>query len=263
VTSGSVPGQAGGIGFRVEGSVAVLTIDRPLRANAIAPETAAELHALVRRVEEDESVRAAVLTGSGDRVFCAGSDLRAKAGGASPAVTAWGFAGFVKAPRAKPFVAAVNGVAMGGGFELVLACDLSVAAPHAEFALPEVRRGLVPGGGGLVRLPKRLPAAIATEILLAGRVLTAPEALRYGLVNRVVPATDVLAQALGLAHACAQGAPIAVRECLAVARTAEGTDDGALWRRSELASATVAASADGSEGPRAFTEKRPPVWQGR
>lgn len=249
--------------YRVADSIAVITISRPHRGNAIAPDTAAALHAAVRRVEADESVRAAVLTSTGARIFCAGSDLKAKAEGAPPAVTDWGFAGFVKAPRSKPFIAAVNGIAVGGGFELVMACDMSVAAEHAEFGLPEVRRGLVAGGGGLVRLPQLLPVAIANEVLLAGRMLTAAEALRFGLVNKVVPATEVIPAALSLARACTLGAPLAVRESLAVARLAAGLDDAVAWRRAEQASATVAASTDGKEGPRAFAQKRLPAWTGR
>jgi len=249
--------------YRVEDEVAVITINRPHRANAIAPETAAALHALVRKVEDDHAIRAAVLTASGSRIFCAGSDLKAKSDGAAPAVTEWGFAGFVKAPRAKPFVAAVNGIAVGGGFELVLACDLAVAAGMAEFGLPEVRRGLVAGGGGLVRLPRLLPAALANEILIAGRMLTAQEALRFGLINRIAPTGEVLTAALALARACAQGAPIAVRESLAVARMSAGLDDPSLWQRAEQASAIVGATADGREGPRAFAEKRQPTWQNR
>jgi enoyl-CoA hydratase/carnithine racemase len=233
--------------YRADEGVAVITINRPPRGNSIAPQTAAALHNLVRRVEEDETVRAAVLTASGDRIFCAGSDLKAKAEGAAPAVTEWGFAGFVKAPRTKPFVAAVNGIAVGGGFELVLACELSVAVHTAEFGLPEVRRGLVAGGGGLVRLPRLLPAAVANEILLAGRMLTAEEALRYGLVNRVTLAKEMLPAALSLARSCLRGSPTAIRESLAVARIAAGLDDEALWRRSEDASALAVAPLGGRE----------------
>lgn len=249
--------------YRVDDGVAVITINRPHRGNSIAPNTAAALQALVARVEADESVRAAVLTAEGTRIFCAGSDLKAKSEGAAPAVTEWGFAGFVKAPRSKPFIAAVGGIAVGGGFELVMSCELAVAAQHAEFGLPEVRRGLVAGGGGLVRLPRLLPSAIANEVLLAGKMLTAAEALRFGLVNRVVPDSDVLPTALSLARECTRGAPLAVRESLTVARLASGLDDKAVWRRAERASATVAASADGKEGPLAFAQKRQPAWTGR
>jgi enoyl-CoA hydratase/carnithine racemase len=258
-----VPAASSDVLYQVEDGVAIVTINRPHRGNSIAPETAAALHALVRRIEADESVRAAVLTSSGGRIFCAGSDLKAKSEGAAPAVTEWGFAGFVKAPRTKPFVAAVNGIAVGGGFELVLACDLAVAAQTAQFGLPEVQRGLVAGGGGLIRLPRMLPVAIANEVLIAGRMLTAPEALTYGLVNRVAAAADVRMEAVSLARSCTQGAPIAVRETLTVARMAAGLDDDALWHRSEDASALVAATADGQEGPRAFAAKRPPVWINR
>jgi enoyl-CoA hydratase/carnithine racemase len=252
-----------GLLYQAADGIAVVTINRPHRGNAIAPETATALHALVQRIEADETVRAAVLAASGGRIFCAGSDLKAKSEGAAPAVTQWGFGGFVKAPRAKPFVAAVSGVAVGGGFELVLACDLAVAAQNAEFGLPEVRRGLVAGGGGLIRLPRLLPTAVANEVLLAGRMLSAAEARAYGLVNRVVPGAEVLAAAVDLARSCTLGAPVAVRETLAVARMATGADDAALWRRSDQASATAAATADGKEGPRAFAEKRPAVWQNR
>jgi enoyl-CoA hydratase/carnithine racemase len=261
--TGSGQASGGGLLYEAADGIAVITINRPRRGNSIAPETAAELHELVRRIEADDAVRAAVLTAVGERIFCAGSDLKAKSAGAAPAVTEWGFAGFVKAPRTKPFIAAVTGIAIGGGFELVLACDLAVAAQAAEFGLPEVRRGLVAGGGGLVRLPRVLPPAVANEVLLAGRMLTADEALGYGLVNKVVPAGEVLAAALSLAVSCTQGAPIAIRESLTVARMAAGLDDCALWRRSEQASATVAATADGREGPRAFAEKRAPAWRNR
>lgn len=256
-------GGAGDLRYAVDGAVAVVTVDRPRRSNAIAPETAEALHALVRRTESDATVRAVVISGAGSRVFCAGSDLHAKSGGAAPSVTDWGFAGLVKAPRSKPWVAAVNGAAVGGGFEIVLACDLAIASDTATFSLPEVRRGLVAGGGGLIRLPQRLPTALVNEVLVAGRTITSAEALAWGLVNRRVPAPDVLPAALDLARRCTSGAPIAVRESLAVARRAVGSEDPELWRLSEQASATVAASADGREGPRAFSAKREPRWLGR
>lgn len=145
----------------------------------------------------------------------------------------------------------------------MLACDLAVAAQTAQFGPPEVQRGLVAGGGGLIRLPRMLPLAVANEVLIAGRMLTAPEALRYGLVNRVAAAADVRIEALSLARSCKRGAPIAVRETLMVARMAAGLNDEALWHRSEDASALAAATADGQEGPRAFAAKRPPVWVNR
>jgi enoyl-CoA hydratase/carnithine racemase len=245
------------------GRVVIITINRPERANAIDPATAARLADCVRRVEADDHVRAAVLTGTGDTVFCAGSDLKAKADGAGAAVTAdWGFAGFVRAPRTKPFVAAVNGTAAGGGFELALACDLAVASPNAEFFLPEVARGLTAGGGGLIRLPRRIPYAIACEVVLAGRRLGSAEALALGLVNRVVEPADLRTTAVELATRCADGAPLAVRESLAVLRLAEGAEDTEAWARSEQASERAGSSADGREGPRAFAEKREPRWQG-
>jgi enoyl-CoA hydratase/carnithine racemase len=249
--------------FQVDDEIAIVTLNRPARANAIDPPTARRLHELVQEIEADGNIRAAVITGAGERVFCGGSDLKWKAEGTGSTVTDWGFAGFVRAPRGKPFVAAVNGKAVGGGFEIVLACELAVAARHAEFALPEVRRGVVAGGGGLVRLVRRIPVPIAYEVAIAGRVLTADQALELGLVNRVVDSAELLGSAVGLARQCALGAPIAIAESMAVIREAEGAADAGLWARSEQASKTAVASADGMEGIRAFVEKRSPVWRNK
>jgi enoyl-CoA hydratase/carnithine racemase len=254
--------EADGVLVHTQDAVAWVTINRPERSNAIDPETAQRLAEAILRIEADPGVRVSVLTGAGQKAFCAGSDLKAKADGASPSVTDWGFAGFVQAPRTKPVVAAVNGVAAGGGFEIVLACDLVVAVDHAQFFLPEVEVGLVAGGGGLIRLPRRLPPAVACEVVIAGRRLGAQEALGFGLVNRVVPPADLMDAAADLAQRCATGAPLAVRESLAVMKASEGSDVDGLWARSWEASELVAASADGREGPRAFAARRRPVWQG-
>lgn len=249
--------------LRKDGPVAWITINRPERSNAIDSVTAQRMAEVIAEIEGDPQIRVSVLTGAGESAFCAGSDLKAKASGALPAVTAWGFAGFVRAPRSKPVVAAVNGVAAGGGFEIVLACNLVVAAEHAQFSLPEVEVGLVAGGGGLIRLPRRLPPAIACEIAVAGRRLTAPEALDLGLVNRVVPLRGLREAAAELAGRCTLGAPLAIQESLAVMAASEGSEDDELWQRSQAASELVAASSDGKEGPRAFLERRSPVWQGK
>lgn len=252
------------VNYRCEHDVAWITIDRPTRANAIDPATADAIAKAVALAEADDGVRVMVLTGSGRRSFCAGSDLKAKAQGAPPAVSSeWGFAGFVRAPRTKPAIAAVNGAAAGGGFELVLACDLVVAVSHALFSLPEVTVGLVAGGGGLIRLPRRLPPALANEVVLAGRRLTAMEALNFGLINQVVEDAELIDAARVLARRCASGAPLAVRESLAVMAAAEGSGESGLWDRSWLASQLVADSQDGKEGPKAFAEGRTPEWVGR
>jgi crotonobetainyl-CoA hydratase len=179
-----------------------------------------------------------------------------------------GFAGLSELfDRSKPVIAAVNGLALGGGLELALAADLMVVADHAELALPEVRVGVVADSGGLLRLPRRLPAAVARELLLTGRRMTAEEAARWGLANRVVPAADLLDSALALAAEIRSGAPLAVaavQEVLAATAGLDVRDGFARMRSGDLPAYTrMLASQDAVEGPRAFAEKRPPEWQGR
>ena len=250
-------------------SIAVITLDRP-KANAIDARTSVLLYEAVRSVEEDPSLRASVITGAGGRFFCAGWDLKAAADGeaADADFGPGGFAGLTEYfDRRKPVVAAVNGLAIGGGWELALACDLVVAASHAQFALPEVTLGLVADSGGLLRLPQRLPRAIATELLLTGRRLTVDEAATWGLVNAVTPGEDLLDAALGMAREASQGAPLAVGAVLEVLEATEGlgTREGfARMRSGELSTyGRVAGSEDAQEGPAAFVAGRPPVWTGR
>jgi crotonobetainyl-CoA hydratase len=256
---------------RVEkrGAVAIVTIDRP-KANAIDASTSVAMYEAVRAADEDPGVRAIVVTGAGDRFFCAGWDLKAAAAGeaADADFGPGGFAGVTEyAGRRTPLVAAVNGLAIGGGFELVLACDLVVASASAEFSLPEVSLGLVADSGGLLRLPRRVPRALAIELLLTGRRLAADEAHRWGLVNDVVPATDVVDAAIRLAEHASAGAPLSVGAVLEVLEATEALDwqsGFAEMRSGRLATyAAVAGSEDAQEGTRAFTERRPPVWTGR
>jgi crotonobetainyl-CoA hydratase len=211
-----------------------------------------------------------VLTGAGDRFFSAGWDLKAAAAG--EAVDAdhgpGGFAGLTELfDRTKPVIAAVNGLALGGGFELALAADLMVVAEHAQLGLPEVRVGLVADAGGLLRLPRRLPDAIARELLLTGRRMTAAEAGRWGLANRIVDAADLMDTVLALAAEIRAGAPLAVaavQEILAATSGLDVRDGFARLRAGDLTSyARMQRSEDAVEGPRAFAEKRPPQWQGR
>lgn len=249
--------------------VLIITLDRPT-ANAVDVSTSLALHAALRRLDDDPALRVGVLTATGSRFFCAGWDLRAAAAG--EAVDAdhgpGGFAGLTElAGRTTPVIAAVNGLALGGGFELVLAADLVVAADHVEFGLPEVRLGLVPDSGGLLRLPRRLPRAVALELLLSGRRLAATEALHWGLVNRVVPAADLLAAALALAAQIRHGAPLATAAVLEVveATGAGSVEQGFRTMRSGALPhySAVLGSADAQEGPRAFAEGRAAVWSGR
>lgn len=253
----------------VRGATLLITLDVP-KANAINVATSMELYAAFARLRDDDALRAAVLTGAGERFFSAGWDLKAAAEG--EAVDAehspGGFAGLTEFyDVGKPVIAAVNGLAFGGGFELALAADLIVAADHVECALPEVQLGIVADSGGLLRIPARVPRAIALEWLLTGRRITADEALRWGLFNRVVPAADLLSTAFDLADAIEQSAPLAVGAVLEVVRETEGlpVDEAFTLLRGDQLSTyrRMLASDDALEGPRAFAEKRDPQWTGR
>jgi len=249
--------------------VLVVTLDRP-SANAIDVPTSRALYDAFSRLESDPALRVGVVTGAGERFFSAGWDLKAAAAG--EAVDAdhgpGGFAGLTELfGRTKPVIAAVNGLAMGGGLELALAADLVVIADHAELALPEVRVGVVADSGGLLRLPRRIPEAVARELLLTGRRMTAEEAARWGLANRVVPGPELAGAALALAAEIVAGAPLAVAAIQEVLARTAGLDlprAFSLMRSGELpAYAAMLGSDDAVEGPRAFAEKRPPVWHGR
>lgn len=243
--------------------VALVTLRRPAARNAIDPQTAGALESTVKRIEADPSIQVAVITGEGT-TFCAGADLREVAAGRlDECFTALGgFAGFVNAERAKPWVAAVNGPALAGGFEIVLACDLAVAAETSMFGLPEVRRGLIASAGGLYRLPRILPRALAMELIATGVSMSASRALAMGVVNKVVPGVTVVDAALELAVEISANAPLAVRESVRIARIASGFDDQALRTEAERAQAALQKTADYREGAQAFIEKRKPQWTG-
>lgn len=254
---------------QVADGVLTITLDRP-PANAIDVATSQELFAAFDRLRTDPELRVAVVTGAGERFFSAGWDLKAAADGEAPDADhgPGGFAGLTELfDLDKPVIAAVNGLAVGGGFELALAADLVVAAEHAEFALPEVGIGLVPDSGGLLRLPKQLPPAIANEMLLTGRRMSAAEASQWGLLNRVLPSAEVLDGALGLARQVRDGAPLAVAAVKEVARATEAVSvrDGFAVMRGEGMTVYRAMldSEDAVEGSRAFAEKREPQWRGR
>jgi enoyl-CoA hydratase len=241
-------------------AVSVVTINRPEARNSLDAETIAGIGEAFVAAEHDPEVRAVVLTGAGDRAFCAGMDLRAfAAGGAIIDESRPGLEVFTERVFGKPVIAAVNGTAVAGGFELALACDLIVAAEHAKFGLPEVKRALVAAGGG-TRLPRRLPLALALEIGLTGELFDAERAARLGLVNRVVPGDQVLAEALALAGLISRNGPLAVR---VTKELMVGEAQGLANKDIAAAVAPVFASADAKEGARAFAEKRDPVWTGR
>jgi crotonobetainyl-CoA hydratase len=253
--------------YEKRNGVGIITLNRPGSLNAVDAQLSEAVGAALEAIENDPDIAVGVLTGAG-RAFCAGADLKALAAGldiTSPGHPEWGFAGLVEHPLHKPLVAAVNGLALGGGTEIVLACDLAVLSEDAPLGLPEVRRGLFAGAAGLIRLPRQLPAKLAMEHALTGRPIEPDTAARYGLVNRVVPATEVLATALELAAEIAANAPLAVRASRRLVRAATGAGaewDVALHRRQDEEMSLILASADAKEGADAFAQKRPPVWTG-
>ena len=256
-----------GIRSESDGGILVVTIDRP-KANAIDAATSRELGEAFVAFRDDPALRVAVVTGAGDRFFSAGWDLKAAAAGEDEHFGVGGFAGLTELFRLeKPAIAAVNGLAAGGGFELALACDLIVAERHAEFFLPEVNLGFVPDAGGVLRLPRRLPRAIAMEMLLTGRRMGAEEAFRWGLVNRVVNAGGALDAARELAGTIDAAAPLAIRAVKAVVSATEHLDVESAYEHLRdggiSAYVRMLESEDADEGPRAFAEGRSPVWKGR
>jgi enoyl-CoA hydratase len=240
----------------------VVTLDRPRARNAIDAATARAVADAMDLLDADDDLAVGVLTGAGG-TFCAGMDLKAFLRGESPSVEGRGFGGLVQAPPAKPLIAAVEGHALAGGCELVLACDLVVAGEGASFGLPEVRRGLVAGAGGLLRLPERVPPTVAMELALTGEPMTAADAHRWGLVNRLVPDGGALDAARALAARIARNGPLAVRATKHVLTRAPGWPADEVWQRQAAVLREVFASADAREGAAAFAEKREPRWTGR
>ena len=244
------------------GRVLVLTIDRPHVRNAVDPATVRALTAALRDATADAGTRAVVLTGAGDTAFGSGMDLRSLAeerDAASAAVR--DFQSVLTAPDRLPLVAAVNGAAQGGGFELVLRCDLVVVAEHATFGLPEIRHGLLAGGGGTL-LPARIPLAVALEIGLLGDPIDAGRADGLGLVNRVVPAAELVGEAIRLAERLAAQAPLALAAMRRIMWTAAVDGAAAAWAETLTARVEVGTSADAREGVAAFRERRAPRWTG-
>jgi enoyl-CoA hydratase len=245
--------------LETDSSVLILTMNRPQRRNAMTRSLAERIAAALDELDQRSDLAAAVLTGAGN-TFCSGMDLDGFLAGELPSVPGRGFGGLTERPPAKPLIAAVEGYALAGGFELVLACDLAVAASDAVFGLPEVRRGLVARGGGLFRLPERLPRAIALEVILTGDPLSADRADSLGLVNRVVPPGTALLHATTLARTIAANAPLAVHASKRIVNESPSWPLNERFSRQRAFTDPVFESGDAKEGARAFAEKRAPVW---
>jgi enoyl-CoA hydratase len=245
----------------VSDGVAVITINRPEARNAVNGEVARGIAGAVDDLDDRKDVQVLILTGAGG-TFSAGMDLKGFLSGDSPAFEDRGFGGIVQRPPAKPVIAAVEGYALAGGFELVLACDLVVASEAAKFGLPEVRRSLVAGAGGLLRLPRRIPYHLAMEIALTGEHFPASRLYEAGLVNRLVPAGDALDAARELAGRIAHGGPLALTATKRVIVESADWPAAEAFDRQGKIIAPVFMSSDAREGALAFAEKRAPVWKG-
>ena len=246
----------------VDQGVLVVTINRPEARNAINTETAVAIGEAMERLDDDRSLVAGVITGAGG-TFCAGMDLKAFLAGERPSIPGRGFAGIVEQPPVKPIVAALEGYAIAGGFEIALACDMLVAAEDAKFGLPEVKRGLVAAGGGLLRLPQRVPYHLAMEWSLTGELIPAQRGYEVGLVNRITPKGGALDEALALAGTIAANGPLAVAASKRILVEAPEWPAAERFARQQEIYEPVRSSDDAREGATAFKEKRAPRWQGR
>jgi len=241
--------------------ILVITINRPEVRNAINTAAAEGIAAAIDELDARTDIAAGVITGAG-KSFCTGMDLKAFLAGERPSVPERGFAGIVEKPAEKPMIAAVEGYAVAGGFEIALACDMIVAAEDAVFGLPEVKRGLVAAGGGLLRLPARAPYQLAVEWALTGAFIPAARAAEVFLVNRLTPKGEALQTALEIALAIAANGPLAVRATKRILAESREWPAAEAFDRQRVINEPVRGSADAREGARAFAEKREPRWRG-
>jgi enoyl-CoA hydratase len=242
--------------------VLTMTINRPAQRNAVNHDVAVQLASALDALDADSQLAVGVLTGAG-QTFSAGMDLKAFVNGETPDVPGRGLGGLTRAVVRKPLIAAVEGWALGGGFELALACDLIVAADDARFGFPEVMRGLIASEGGVLRLPHRVPYHVAVGILLTGEPLPATTAHEYGLVSALTTPGGALAAAQGLAGRIAGNAPLALAAVKEVLHVTQGLNDADAFARQDQITSRLAASEDVREGALAFAQKRAPVWHGQ
>ena len=239
------------------GRVLVVMLNRPAVKNVLNTGITAGLRAAVDQLEESDELTVGVVTGNGGS-FCAGMDLKEFAVSGPPK----GLTRFLRRGSEKPLIAAIEGVAFGGGLELALLCDILVAAEDAKLGLPEAKVGLFAAGGGLLRLPRRVPYGVAAELVLTGRPLGAEEAKSHGLVSRVSAPGEALANAMSIAESVAANAPLAVAASKQLLRLSFDLDESAFWEAQAPFAERVFRSADAVEGPRAFAAKRAPQWSG-
>jgi E-phenylitaconyl-CoA hydratase len=255
------------VDLEVDAGIAVITLNRPEKLNAMDAEAYAQLSDAWTRVRDDDAIRVAVITGAGDRSFTTGADLSTFVGQQKNLTTFWQTQRGQLLNRGlemwKPVIAAVNGYCIGGGMTLLLATDIRFAVPTATFGVAEVRRGVVAGNGGTQRILEQLPYAVAMEVLLTGRTVTAEEAERWGLVNRIVPPEQLMETALETAHTIAANAPLAVQAAKELALRSRDVDRATGLRLEQAMNQVLQFTDDATEGPAAFREKRPAQFTGR
>ena len=244
------------------GGVLLITLNRPEARNAVNLAVAEGIAAAVDRLDSEAELQVGILTGAGG-AFCAGMDLKAFVAGEHPFVGGRGFAGLVQAPPRKPLIAAIEGFAVAGGFEIALACDLIVAARDARLGIPEVKRSLVAAGGALLHLPKRIPYHLAMELALTGDPIDAARGYEIGVVNRIAEPGQAVAAARELAAAIARNGPLALDASKRIVRSTLDWPEAEAWQRQGEIAGPVFGSEDAREGATAFAEKRDPVWRGR
>ena len=246
----------------VNDGIMTVTLNRPKARNAANKALAEGVAAAMDRLDSDDSIRVAILTGAGG-TFCSGMDLKAFVSGETPNVEGRGFAGLTEATPRKPLIAAVEGYALAGGLELAISCDLIVAADDAKFGIPEVKRGLAAAAGGLIKLPRQIPKRLAMELALTGDFISTQRAYDIGLINEIVPAGTALEAAKALAARIVANGPLAVAISKQVILQSEDWSGDDMWQKQQELTMPVFTSEDAIEGSVAFAEKRAPNWKGK